>query len=48
MHGNHEVSDEYDMIQHVMNLEAINTCEGVQDVHALILGSGIDKMQAFR
>ena len=47
MHGGNGVSDEYGVIRHVMNLEAVNTYEGTHDVHALILGRGITGMQAF-
>ncbi|MGY0588234.1 MAG: acyl-CoA dehydrogenase, partial [Paraglaciecola chathamensis] len=38
MHGANGVSDEYHVIRHVLNLEAVNTYEGTHDVHALILG----------
>ena len=38
MHGGNGVSDEYGVIRHVLNLEAVNTYEGTHDVHALILG----------
>ena len=38
MHGGNGVSDEFHVIRHVMNLEAVNTYEGTHDVHALILG----------
>ena len=38
MHGGNGVADEYHVIRHVMNLEAVNTYEGTHDVHALILG----------
>ncbi|MEL7211831.1 MAG: acyl-CoA dehydrogenase [Pseudomonadota bacterium] len=48
MHGGNGVSDEYGVIRHVMNLEAVNTYEGTHDVHALILGRGITGMQAFQ
>ena len=48
MHGGNGVSDEYDVIQHVMNLEAVNTYEGTHDVHALILGRGQTGLQAFQ
>ncbi|CUH74718.1 Acyl-CoA dehydrogenase [Tritonibacter multivorans] len=47
MHGGNGVSDEYGIIQHVMNLEAVNTYEGTHDVHALILGRGQTGLQAF-
>ena len=47
MHGGNGVSDEYHVIRHVMNLEAVNTYEGTQDVHALILGRAQTGLQAF-
>ncbi len=47
MHGGNGISDEYGVIRHVMNLEAVNTYEGTHDVHALILGRGITGLQAF-
>ena len=47
MHGGNGVSDEYGVIRHVMNLEAVNTYEGTHDVHALILGRAITGIQAF-
>ena len=47
MHGGNGVSDEYGVIRHVMNLEAVNTYEGTHDVHALILGRSQTGLQAF-
>lgn len=47
MHGGNGISDEYGVIRHVMNLEAVNTYEGTHDVHALILGRAITDIQAF-
>ncbi|MEP0940366.1 MAG: acyl-CoA dehydrogenase [Rhizobiaceae bacterium] len=47
MHGGNGVSDEYGVIRHVMNLEAVNTYEGTHDVHALILGRAQTGIQAF-
>ena len=47
MHGGNGVSDEYHVIRHVMNLEAVNTYEGTHDVHALILGREQTGIQAF-
>ena len=38
MHGGNGVADEYHVIRHVMNLEAVNTYEGNDDAHVLILG----------
>jgi glutaryl-CoA dehydrogenase len=47
MHGGNGVSDEYHVIRHVLNLEAVNTYEGTHDVHALILGRAMTGLQAF-
>ncbi|MFT5115430.1 MAG: glutaryl-CoA dehydrogenase [Parasphingorhabdus sp.] len=47
MHGGNGVSDEYHIIRHAMNLEAVNTYEGTHDVHALILGRAQTGIQAF-
>ncbi|GFV81755.1 glutaryl-CoA dehydrogenase, mitochondrial [Trichonephila clavipes] len=48
MLGGNGISDEYHIIRHVMNLEAVNTYEGTHDVHALILGRAITGLQAFK
>ena len=47
MHGGNGISDEYHVIRHVMNLEAVNTYEGTHDVHALILGRAQTRLSAF-
>jgi glutaryl-CoA dehydrogenase len=47
MHGGNGIADEYHVIRHVMNLEAVNTYEGTHDVHALILGRAQTGMSAF-
>ena len=47
MHGGNGISDEYQVIRHMMNLEAVNTYEGTHDVHALILGRAQTGIQAF-
>ncbi len=47
MHGGNGISDEYHVIRHVMNLEAVNTYEGTHDVHALILGRAQTGISAF-
>ncbi|WP_435641522.1 acyl-CoA dehydrogenase [Micavibrio aeruginosavorus] len=47
MLGGNGISDEYHVIRHVMNLEAVNTYEGTHDIHALILGRAITGLQAF-
>ena len=48
MHGGNGVSDEYHVIRHVMNLEAVNTYEGTHDIHALILGRAHRMYAAFQ
>jgi len=47
MLGGNGISDEYHVIRHVMNLEAVNTYEGTHDIHALILGKAITGIPAF-
>jgi len=47
MLGGNGIQDEYHIIRHVMNLEAVNTYEGTHDIHALILGRQITGMQSF-
>jgi glutaryl-CoA dehydrogenase len=47
MHGGNGVSDEYHVIRHMMNLEAVNTYEGTHDIHALILGRALTGIPAF-
>jgi len=47
MHGGNGVSDEFHVIRHMVNLEAVNTYEGTHDVHALILGRAQTGLQAF-
>jgi glutaryl-CoA dehydrogenase len=46
-HGGNGIADEYHVIRHVMNLEAVNTYEGTDDVHALILGRAQTGLNAF-
>jgi len=48
MHGGNGISDEYHVIRHVMNLEAVNTYEGTHDIHGLILGRAQTGIQAFK
>jgi len=48
MHGGNGISDEYPVMRHVMNLEAVNTYEGTHDIHALILGRAQTGIQAFQ
>lgn len=47
MHGGNGISDEFHVIRHVMNLEAVNTYEGTYDVHGLILGRAQTGIAAF-
>lgn len=47
IHGGNGVSDEYHVIRHCMNLEAVNTYEGTHDIHALILGQEQTGIAAF-
>ena len=47
MLGGNGVSDEYGVIRHMLNLEAVNTYEGTHDIHALILGRAQTGIQAF-
>lgn len=45
--GGNGIADEYHVMRHSVNLEAVNTYEGASDVHALILGRAITGIQAF-
>src|SRR5690606_11386894 len=47
MLGGNGIADEYHVIRHMMNLEAVNTYEGTHDIHALILGRAMTGLQAF-
>lgn len=47
MLGGNGIADEYHVIRHMMNLEAVNTYEGTHDIHALILGKAQTGEQAF-
>ena len=47
MHGGNGISEEYQVIRHMANLETVNTYEGTHDVHALILGRAQTGIQAF-
>jgi len=47
MHGGNGISQEYQVIRHMVNLETVNTYEGTHDVHALILGRAITGIAAF-
>ncbi|WP_300526819.1 acyl-CoA dehydrogenase [Maricaulis sp.] len=47
MHGGNGISEEYQVMRHMANLETVNTYEGAHDVHALILGRAQTGLQAF-
>ena len=47
IHGGNGVCDEFHVIRHCMNLEAVNTYEGTHDIHALILGKAQTGISAF-
>lgn len=47
MLGGNGISDEYHIIRHMLNLEAVNTYEGTQDIHGLIIGRGITNLNSF-
>ena len=47
IHGGNGISDEYHVIRHCMNLEAVNTYEGTHDVHSLILGQKQTNIASF-
>ncbi|WAJ29370.1 acyl-CoA dehydrogenase [Antarcticirhabdus aurantiaca] len=47
MHGGNGISEEYQVMRHMVNLETVNTYEGTHDVHALILGRAVTGLQAF-
>lgn len=42
------IVDEYHIIRHVCNLEAVNTYEGTADIHALVLGRALTGLPAFK
>jgi glutaryl-CoA dehydrogenase len=47
MHGGNGISEEYQVMRHMLNLETVNTYEGTHDIHALILGRAITGIAAF-
>ena len=47
MHGGNGVADDYHVVRHMLNLEAVNTYEGTHDIHALILGRAQTGISAF-
>lgn len=47
MLGGNGISDEYNIIRHMLNLEAVNTYEGTHDIHGLIIGRNLTGISAF-
>ena len=47
MHGGNGISEEFQVMRHMCNLETVNTYEGTHDIHALILGRAQTGLQAF-
>ena len=47
MHGGNGISEDFQVIRHMINLETVNTYEGTHDIHALILGRAQTGLQAF-
>ena len=47
MHGGNGISEEFQVMRHMVNLETTNTYEGTHDIHALILGRAITGLSAF-
>lgn len=47
IHGGNGISDEYQVIRHLMNMETVNTLEGTHDIHALVLGRAQTGLSAF-
>ena len=47
MHGGNGISEGFEIMRHMCNLETVNTYEGAHDVHALILGRAQTGLQAF-
>jgi glutaryl-CoA dehydrogenase len=48
MHGGNGIADEYEVIRHMLNLEAVNSLEGTHDIHALVLGRAQTGIAAFK
>ena len=48
MLGGNGIIDEYPVIRHMMNLETVNTYEGTEDIHRLVIGENITGIATFR
>jgi glutaryl-CoA dehydrogenase len=46
--GANGIIDEYPVIRHMLNLETVNTYEGTEDVHRLVVGQKVTGLAAFR
>ena len=46
--GGDGITDDYPVMRHMANLEAVRTYEGTDEVHTLILGNAITGVPAFR
>ena len=46
--GANGVIDEYPVIRHMLNLESVNTYEGTEDIHRLVMGMELTGHAAFR
>jgi glutaryl-CoA dehydrogenase len=47
MMGGNGISEDYHVLRHAINLETVNTYEGTNDIHALIMGRAITGLEAF-
>ena len=47
LHGGNGIMEDYHVMRHMCNLETVNTYEGTNDVHALILGRALTGLQGF-
>lgn len=48
MLGANGIIDEYPVIRHLMNLETVNTYEGTEDIHRLVVGAEVTGIPAYR
>jgi glutaryl-CoA dehydrogenase len=47
MMGGNGITEEYHVLRHAINLETVNTYEGTNDIHALIVGRAVTGIEAF-
>jgi glutaryl-CoA dehydrogenase len=48
MLGANGIIDEYPVIRHMLNLETVNTYEGTEDIHRLVIGEKVTGVPAYR